>query len=384
MKLKPEDVERIHYAGEVLLTRLENPPSLMELARIVGINDHKLKTGFRQVFDTTVFGYLHERRMERSRQLLDAGELTVTEAARAVGFANRGYFAASFRRKFGVNPSAYLHYRRKTPSSDRGFEAGADGLPIEDYITFDLISQLQIGDGTLSLGIENLLDNQYFPVFSQVLSGSDDTNYLAARGRRVSLTYSIALALGIQPVGSTAWLDIGGQTMLDLIKPYLDDHAQELTILGYGEANLKKVLLVKPDLILANNNYEAIYEQLSRIAPTIFYEYSGNSVRWKDITRFVANVLGKSQEAEKLLNDYYQRVQELRQKMGVGVASPEENRASNIQVSVISPEPNGVRLMYKGSLGGSVLEDVGLSRPPEQDKEGTNAFVSFESIPQEE
>lgn len=119
MKLKPEDVERIHYAGEVLLTRLENPPSLMELARIVGINDHKLKIGFRQVFDTTVFGYLHERRMERSRQLLEAGELTVTQAARAVGFANRGYFAASFRRKFGVNPSAYLHYQRKTPSSDR-------------------------------------------------------------------------------------------------------------------------------------------------------------------------------------------------------------------------------------------------------------------------
>lgn len=118
-KLKPEDVERIHYAGEVLLTRLENPPSLMELARIVGINDHKLKIGFRQVFCTTVFGYLHERRMERSRQLLEAGEFTVTQAAQAVGFANRGYFAASFRRKFGVNPSAYLHYQRKTPSSDR-------------------------------------------------------------------------------------------------------------------------------------------------------------------------------------------------------------------------------------------------------------------------
>lgn len=114
-KLKPEDVERIHYAGEVLLTRLENPPSLMELARIVGINDHKLKIGFRYCFGTTVFGYLHERRMERSRQLLEAGEFTVTQAAQAVGFANRGYFAASFRRKFGVNPSAY----RKTPSSDR-------------------------------------------------------------------------------------------------------------------------------------------------------------------------------------------------------------------------------------------------------------------------
>jgi len=73
-----------------------------------------------------------------------------------------------------------------------GFEDGADGLPIEDYVTLDLISQLQLGDGTLSLAVENLLDNQYFPVFSQVSSGFDDTGYRAARGRRVSLTYAIS------------------------------------------------------------------------------------------------------------------------------------------------------------------------------------------------
>lgn len=105
--LSGEDIERIHYASEILLTRLDQPPSLMELARMVGINDNKLKVGFRQVFETTVFGYLHDCRMERSRQMLAAGKLTVTEAAKAVGFANRGYFAASFRRKFGVNPGIY-------------------------------------------------------------------------------------------------------------------------------------------------------------------------------------------------------------------------------------------------------------------------------------
>jgi AraC-like DNA-binding protein len=105
--LNSEDIERIHYATEILLQRLDQPPSLMELARMVGINDNKLKVGFRQVFNTTVFGYLHDCRMERSHQMLAAGKLTVTEAAKAVGFANRGYFAASFRRKFGVNPGIF-------------------------------------------------------------------------------------------------------------------------------------------------------------------------------------------------------------------------------------------------------------------------------------
>ena len=111
--LKPEDIERIHYAKDLLTSRLCHPPSLIELARLVGINDCKLKAGFRQVFGTTVFGYLHNCRMERSRQLLEAGEMTVSEAARAVGFVSRGHFAASFKRRFGVNPSVYVAQNRQ-------------------------------------------------------------------------------------------------------------------------------------------------------------------------------------------------------------------------------------------------------------------------------
>ncbi|MEL6397678.1 MAG: TonB-dependent receptor [Cyanobacteria bacterium J06626_4] len=75
---------------------------------------------------------------------------------------------------------------------DRAFDDGIEAFPIEDYITFDWISQLQLGQGTLSLAVENLLDTQYFPVFAQVLSGFNDANYRAARGRRVSLSYSIS------------------------------------------------------------------------------------------------------------------------------------------------------------------------------------------------
>jgi ABC-type Fe3+-hydroxamate transport system substrate-binding protein len=41
------------------------------------------------------------------------------------------------------------------------------------------------------------------------------------------------------------------------------DRLQELTILGYGytesAVNLEKVLLLKPDLILGNQDHEAIY-----------------------------------------------------------------------------------------------------------------------------
>jgi AraC-like DNA-binding protein len=106
-RLRPDDLERIHRAKEVLLDKMDEPPSLLALARQVGLNDFKLKAGFRQVFGTTVFGHLHEQRMERARQMLEERRFNVTEVACAVGYANPSHFAAAFKRKFGVNPGVY-------------------------------------------------------------------------------------------------------------------------------------------------------------------------------------------------------------------------------------------------------------------------------------
>ncbi|MES1022316.1 AraC family transcriptional regulator [Gloeocapsa sp. BRSZ] len=106
--LKPDDIDRIYYAKEILLQQLDNPMSLIELARQVGLNDCTLKRGFRQVFGKTVFGYLHDYRLEQARQLLEQRRLNVSEIARSVGFTNRSYFASAFRKKFGVNPRDYL------------------------------------------------------------------------------------------------------------------------------------------------------------------------------------------------------------------------------------------------------------------------------------
>lgn len=105
--LKTDDVDRIHHAKEILQQQLHNPPSLIELARQVGLNDCTLKRGFRQVLGTTAFGYLHRYRLERARHLLETGEMNVAEVAQSVGFADRSYFSAAFRKQFGCNPGVY-------------------------------------------------------------------------------------------------------------------------------------------------------------------------------------------------------------------------------------------------------------------------------------
>lgn len=104
--LRTTDIDRIHQAKEILLHQFENPPSLMALARQVGLNDCTLKRGFKQVFGTTVFGYLHQYRMEQARSLLLNKQCSVTEVARRVGYNNACAFSTAFRKKFGVSPRA--------------------------------------------------------------------------------------------------------------------------------------------------------------------------------------------------------------------------------------------------------------------------------------
>ncbi|MEM1278943.1 MAG: AraC family transcriptional regulator [Cyanobacteria bacterium P01_H01_bin.152] len=102
--LKADDVTRIYLARDILIRNLENPPSLLILAKQAGINSLKLKQGFRQIFNTTVFGYLYSYRMEEARRLLEIGGLNVTQVAQRVGYAHPGKFSAAFKKKFGISP----------------------------------------------------------------------------------------------------------------------------------------------------------------------------------------------------------------------------------------------------------------------------------------
>lgn len=102
----PRDLERLEKARRLLLERMSDPPSLHELARQVGLNEVKLKTGFRSLFGATVFGYLRAQRMESARRLLVQRGSSVTEVALRVGYTNPSKFAAAFRKHFGFAPSA--------------------------------------------------------------------------------------------------------------------------------------------------------------------------------------------------------------------------------------------------------------------------------------
>ncbi len=107
-RLKPDTIARIHHARDILRSRLENPPSLLELAQFVGVSDRTLRRGFRELFGTTVFSYLTEKRMEQAEKLLREGKRSVAEVANIVGYSHLGLFANVFKRQYGICPRECL------------------------------------------------------------------------------------------------------------------------------------------------------------------------------------------------------------------------------------------------------------------------------------
>jgi AraC family transcriptional regulator, transcriptional activator of the genes for pyochelin and ferripyochelin receptors len=105
--LKPEQIDSIYQARDILISNFVNPPTLLTLARQVNLNDCTLKKGFQQIFSTTVFGYLHNYRMERAKELLLDASWTVHQVAQSVGYASRSAFITAFRKKFDTSPSVY-------------------------------------------------------------------------------------------------------------------------------------------------------------------------------------------------------------------------------------------------------------------------------------
>jgi AraC-like DNA-binding protein len=99
-----DDVARLQEAKQIIAQNLQTPCSLIELARKTGLNDFKLKKGFKALFGHTVFGYLFELRMDNAYRLLQDGK-SVSEVAEIIGYKNPHHFTAAFKKKFDFLPS---------------------------------------------------------------------------------------------------------------------------------------------------------------------------------------------------------------------------------------------------------------------------------------
>ncbi len=105
--LSRRDRDRVQRAAQLLRDRYSEPWTIPTLARAVGLNERKLKAGFRTLLGRTVHAYLEDARLDAARSLMAERDVDVTRAALAVGYANPSHFAKLFKRRLGQSPSAW-------------------------------------------------------------------------------------------------------------------------------------------------------------------------------------------------------------------------------------------------------------------------------------
>ena len=113
------NIERIRKAKEILTCKMDNPPSLLELAKSVGLTHTMLSRGFRELYGTTVFDYLRRQRLEKGRLLLEQDNMNIAEVAYTIGFSSPSHFAKDFLRYFGTQPKLYKREISRKPECPR-------------------------------------------------------------------------------------------------------------------------------------------------------------------------------------------------------------------------------------------------------------------------
>ena len=83
------------------------------LGEIVYLSPGYLAATFKKITGSSLGSYIIEKRVERAKELLSEGSLTVSEVAFAVGYDNFTYFSRLFKNKVGIMPKEYKKTKKK-------------------------------------------------------------------------------------------------------------------------------------------------------------------------------------------------------------------------------------------------------------------------------
>jgi iron complex transport system substrate-binding protein len=198
-----------------------------------------------------------------------------------------------------------------------------------------------------------------------------DVTVPAAPKRVVALGWSdaeTALALGVQPVGASDWLAVGGDGLGPWVTQRYTTPPQKL---GTLELDLEQIAALQPDLILdtRSSGTRQRHDQLAQLGVPVVELPAGAEnylTSWQDQLRMVGAALGKQQEAARLQADLESRFAAARNQ------HPQLNGAT-----VVSGAKNtlGEYAAYVGRTGRvEFLRDLGLVNSPAIERIPSQSF----------
>ena len=106
-KMTRSHFDSIQESRQIIDTRYDAHITLSDIARQVGLNEFKLKSGFRRLFGIGMFEYLLKTRMQKARNLLLETKLPIKEVARRTGYTSKQSFQNAFKKYFDETPGSF-------------------------------------------------------------------------------------------------------------------------------------------------------------------------------------------------------------------------------------------------------------------------------------
>ncbi|MDQ0820957.1 iron complex transport system substrate-binding protein [Arthrobacter sp. V4I6] len=204
-----------------------------------------------------------------------------------------------------------------------------------------------------------------FPLTMQHTMGSTSIEAVPKRVVALDPSYiDAALLLGADLVGYVQYRQDPNAPFAPYLGDVADATKDSVNVGTLAEPNLEKILELKPDLVVsAKVRHEALYPQLSKIAPTIFSVSTGPT--WKENVVFLGEALGKKDKAEELVKAYEDRAQ----KVGADILAKKPDATYSL---VRFTGGDTARLYSSKSFIGEIMTDMSIPRPkdaPDSDKE---------------
>ena len=100
-----QDHVLVTAAQKILREAIATPPSLDQLARLVGVNRRRLNDAFQSYVGQPIFGWLREERLRQAHELVTRTDSSIALISDCLGYSTSANFTKAFRDRFGVTPT---------------------------------------------------------------------------------------------------------------------------------------------------------------------------------------------------------------------------------------------------------------------------------------
>lgn len=312
-----------HYAESITLESLSDN---------VNYSIPHLSSYFKTRTGLSPIDYLIKVRIDKAASLLLETDATLKEIAAGVGYQDPSYLGRLFKRYKGVSPIRYreVYAARNKPEDRPVITMESSIVPPESFHYTNIIDndyqldRIEEGDIFMFKHSRPTLASLLLLSFILVLSACGTNNAAEQPQTKVISTVNGEVEVPLHPKRIVAGEYLGsliavgitpiGTSDHHIKNPYFQEYLKDVENIGEGNGNVEKILALEPDLIIMDDMYPELNEQMSKIAPTVVIPYASLKTVHEEVAYF-GDLLGREEEAKAWLTDYDTRTASAQEKV---------------------------------------------------------------------